>query len=133
MKRPEKICVNPQCREKIIYYKSTKRKFCSASCKNSYHYDKKLEEHEVSITNDRAIKRLVRFLKEMQEFEIESFKIKKESFFFKNIIFPSKKQLNMDNGQILYVIQFDNILINLDDKDNSIKIINYEHTKKSFN
>ena len=42
MKRPEKVCANPNCNERIKDYKSTRRKFCSEQCKNSYHYNKKL-------------------------------------------------------------------------------------------
>jgi hypothetical protein len=132
MKRPEKICVNPQCKEKIPEYKSSARKFCSSSCKNSYHYNKKLEEQEESIANERAIKRFIRLLKEMQEFEIEDFNFKKDSYFFNNIVFPSQKLFISDNGDKLYVIRFDNILINIDDETNLIKIIKHERTNKSF-
>ena len=126
MKRPEKVCANPKCNDRITDYKSTRRKFCSTPCKNSYHHNKKLEEQEDSIANERAIKRLKRFLKEMQELEIESFKFKKDSYFFDNVVFPSQKLLKLDNGDKLYVIRFDNILINIDEKTNLIKIIKHE-------
>ena len=66
--------------------------FESTPCKNSYHYNKKLEEQEVSIANERAIKRFIRLLKEMLELEIESFKFKMDSYFFNNTVFPSQKQ-----------------------------------------
>ncbi len=126
MKRPEKVCANPKCNDRITDYKSTRRKFCSTPCKNSYHHNKKLEEQEDSIANERAIKRLKRFLKEMQELEIESFKFKRDSYFFDNVVFPSQKLLKLDNGDKLYVIRFDNILINIDEKTNLIKIIKHE-------
>lgn len=126
MKRPEKVCANPKCNDRITDYKSTRRKFCSTPCKNSYHHNKKLEEQEDSIANERAIKRLKRFLKEMQELEIESFKFKRDSYFFDNVVFPSQKLLKLDDGDKLYVIRFDNILINIDEKTNLIKIIKHE-------
>ncbi len=126
MKRPEKVCANPKCNDRITDYKSTRRKFCSTPCKNSYHHNRKLEEQEDSIANERAIKRLKRFLKEMQELEIESFKFKRDSYFFDNVVFPSQKLLKLDNGDKLYVIRFDNILINIDEKTNLIKIIKHE-------
>lgn len=126
MKRPEKVCANPKCNDRITDYKSTRRKFCSTPCKNSYHHNKKLEEQEDSIANERAIKRLKRFLKEMQELEIESFKFKRDSYFFDNVVFPSQKLLKLDNGDKLYVIRFDNILVNIDEKTNLIKIIKHE-------
>lgn len=132
MKKPEKTCANPLCNAKIHDYKSASRKFCSTPCKNSYHYNKKLEEQEDSIANEKAIKRFFRLLKEMQELEIESFKFKMESYFFNNIAFPSQKLFISDDGDKLYVIRFDNILINIDDKTNLIKIIKHERTNKSF-
>lgn len=132
MKRPEKVCANPKCNDRITDYKSTRRKFCSTTCKNSYHHNKKLEEQEDSIANERAIKRLKRLLKEMQELEIESFKFKIDSYFFNNVVFPSQKLLKLDNGDKLYVIRFDNILINIDEKTNLIKIIKHERINKSY-
>ena len=132
MKRPEKVCENPNCKERITDYKSTRRKFCSSPCKNNYHHNKKLEEQEDSIANERAIKRLKRLLKEMQELEIESFKFKMDSYFFNNVVFPSQKLLKLDDGDKLYVIQFDNILINIDEKINLIKIIKHERINKSY-
>ena len=132
MKRPEKVCENPNCKERITDYKSTRRKFCSTTCKNSFQNNKKLEEQEDSIANERAIKRLKRLLKEMQELEIESFKFKMDSYFFNNVVFPSQKLLKLDDGDKLYVIQFDNILINIDEKINLIKIIKHERINKSY-
>ncbi len=132
MKRPEKVCANPNCNERIKDYKSTRRKFCSEQCKNSYHYNKKLEEEADSIENSRAIKKLKRFLKEMLELEIESFKFKTDSYFFNNIILPSKQLYKKDNGDKIYVIQFDNILINIDESTNQIKIIKNERINKTF-
>lgn len=132
MKKPEKTCANPLCKEKIQEYKSATRKFCSTPCKNSYHYNKKLEEQEVSIANERAIKRFIRLLKEMLELEIESFKFNMDSYFFNNTVFPSQKHYKTENGNTLNVIQFDNILINIDDKTNLIKIIKHEQSNKSF-
>ena len=54
MKRPEKVCANPKCNDRITDYKSTRRKFCSTPCKNSYHHNKKLEEQEDSIAKAQA-------------------------------------------------------------------------------
>ena len=68
----------------------------------------------------------------MLELEIESFNYKVDSYFFNNLVFPSQKLLMLDNGEKLYVIQFDNILLNLDYKTNLIKIIKHERTNKSF-
>lgn len=132
MKRPEKVCANPNCKETIKDYKSNRKKFCSEQCKNSYHYYKKLEEEADSIENSRAIKKLKRFLKEMLELEIESFKFKTDSYFFNNIILPSKQLYKKDNGDKIYVIQFDNILINIDESTNQIKIIKNERINKTF-
>lgn len=132
MKRQEKFCANPSCKDIITDYKSSSRKFCCTACKNNYHYNKKLEEQEDSISNERALKRFKRLLKEMLELEIESFNYKVDSYFFNNLVFPSQKLLMLDNGEKLYVIQFDNILLNLDYKTNLIKIIKHERTNKSF-
>lgn len=132
MKKPVKICFNPQCEEEIKDYASARKKFCCAKCKSSYHNNKKMEDEEESITNARAINRLKRFLKEMLELEIESFKFKSESYFFNNTVLPSKQILIKDNGEKLYVIKFDNIIINIDENTNQLKIIKNERTNKTF-
>lgn len=132
MRRPILHCKNPRCNKIIIDCKSSKRKFCGNPCKNNYHFNKKQEEEADSIENSRAINRFKRFLKEMRDMEIDSFCYKEDSHFFNNVVFPSQKLLNQDNGEKLYVIQFDNILIHVNDETNLIKIIKHERTNKSF-
>lgn len=132
MKRPEKVCANPKCNDKITDYKSNRRKFCSTTCKNSFHHNKKLEEQEDSIANERAIKRLKRFLKEMEEMEIELFVYKKESYFFNNIVLPTKQTYIHDDGVEYLVSRLDNFLVHKEKNTKTIKIFKHGPINKTL-
>lgn len=132
MKRPEKVCENPNCIERITDYKSTRRKFCSTTCKNNYHHNKKLEEQEDSIANERAIKRLKRFLKEMEEMEIDLFVYKKESYFFNNIVLPTKQTYIHDDGVEYLVSRLDNFLVHKEKYTKTIKLFKHGPINKTL-
>lgn len=132
MKRPEKVCANPKCNDRITDYKSTRRKFCSTTCKNSFHHNKKLEEQEDSIANERAIKRLKRFLKEMEEMEIDSFVYKEKSFFFNNIVLPTKQTFIHDDGEKYFVSRLDNFLVHKERNTKTIKIFKHGPISKTL-
>lgn len=132
MKRPEKVCANPKCNDRITDYKSTRRKFCSSPCKNSFHHNKKLEEQEDSIANERAIKRLKRFLKEMEEMEIDSFVYKKESYFFNNIVLPTKQTFIHDDGEEYLVSRLDNFLVHKERNTKTIKLFKHGPINKTL-
>ena len=44
MKRPIKICKNPDCQDEILEYKSSKREYCSDSCRNQHGHKRRTEE-----------------------------------------------------------------------------------------
>lgn len=75
MKKPIKICKNPNCKDEIVDYKSTKRKFCSDSCRNSFGYLKRLEENREFIEHKNGMKNNYKLLK-----MFEDAKIYKEEF-----------------------------------------------------
>ena len=41
MRRPILYCLNPTCAVEILDYKSTKRKYCTTSCKNQHGHQKR--------------------------------------------------------------------------------------------
>lgn len=55
MKKPVKMCKNPECQDVILDYKSAKRNFCNDSCRNRAGYLKRLvEESEFELEKNKA-------------------------------------------------------------------------------
>ena len=59
MKKPVKICKNPECRDDILDYKSAKRNYCNDSCRNRAGYLNRLKVnnnfiHEYQIVCERC-------------------------------------------------------------------------------
>jgi len=56
MRRPTKYCKNIECEEPITDYKSSKKLYCSESCRNRNGYLRRLEENKEFIENDKGQK-----------------------------------------------------------------------------
>ena len=56
MRRPIKICKNPECGDDIPQYISAKRKFCNEKCRKRAWYIKYIDEYEEHLDWIRAIK-----------------------------------------------------------------------------
>ena len=96
MKRPIKICKNPDCQDEILEYKSTKREYCSDSCRNHHGHKRRTEENADTIAYSKGQKvnyKLIKFYKdcnilieELSKFEKMGFKTKylpPPKFYFK--------------------------------------------------
>lgn len=46
MKKPVKICLNPDCGDDIPDYKSSKKKYCNDYCRNHHGYLRRLENYK---------------------------------------------------------------------------------------
>jgi len=46
MKKPIKICKNPDCRDLIVDYKSSKKVYCSDYCRNHHGHKRRTEENK---------------------------------------------------------------------------------------
>lgn len=63
MKKPIKKCLNPECCDDIIEYKSAKKKYCNDYCRNRAGYIKRLEENKGFIFIDKQLKENKKILK----------------------------------------------------------------------
>lgn len=67
MKRPIKICKNPDCQDEILEYKSSKREYCSDSCRNQHGHKRRTEENADTIAYIKGQKvnyKLIKFHKD---------------------------------------------------------------------
>ena len=67
MKRPIKICKNPNCQDEILEYKSSKREYCSDSCRNQHGHKRRTEENADTIAYGKGQKvnyKLIKFYKD---------------------------------------------------------------------
>ena len=67
MKRPIKICKNPDCQDEILEYKSSKREYCSDSCRNQYGHKRRTEENAEIIAHNKGMTvnyKLIKFHKD---------------------------------------------------------------------
>ena len=55
-------CKNPECKQEIKKYKSSKRLYCDDTCKNRAHYIKRIEEEGHLIKMDKAMRRNYKIL-----------------------------------------------------------------------
>lgn len=62
MKRPIKICQNPECGDDITQYISAKRKFCNEKCRKRAWYIKYIDEYEEHLDWIRAIKEQLKII-----------------------------------------------------------------------
>ncbi len=125
MKKPVKICKNPECRDDILDYKSAKRNYCNDSCRNRAGYLNRLKVNNNFILIDKELKKNKKLLM---------------LFILKNIFkipFDIILQLGFNENYLLkgnyydianikkYLFKLDNILFEYNKEENLIVIHEY--------
>lgn len=88
MKRPIKICKNPDCQDEILEYKSSKREYCSDSCRNQHGHKRRTEENADTIAYSKGQKvnyKLIKFYKDCNILIEELSKFEKMGFNTKHL------------------------------------------------
>ena len=67
MKKPIKKCQNPDCKDDIIDYKSSKKAYCNDYCRNHAGYLKRSEENKEFIFINKQLKNNKKILKSFIE------------------------------------------------------------------
>lgn len=65
-----KTCRNPECGIEILEYKSSKRLYCDARCKNRASYIKKTIEEGPLLEMDKAMRRNYKILKKLSALDL---------------------------------------------------------------
>ncbi|RAR71485.1 hypothetical protein [Flavobacterium aciduliphilum] len=63
MKKPVKICKNPDCGVEIVDYKSSKREYCSDYCRNHHGHKRRCEENFEFIAQKKGLANNYKILK----------------------------------------------------------------------
>lgn len=63
MKKPIKKCLNPECGDAIITYKSAKKNYCNDYCRNRAGFIKRAEENKGFLLIDKQLKENKKILK----------------------------------------------------------------------
>ena len=114
MKKPLKICANPDCKDEIVEYKSSKRKYCNNSCRNHHGYKRRSEENLEFEVYIRGLAKNYAVLKlhKDADIRIESFE-KYQKFGFNTLYMPVEKYYE-ENGKAIKYYQIKDILFKLE-------------------
>ncbi len=63
MKKPIKICKNPDCKDEIRDYKSSKKEYCTDYCRNHHGYIRRSEENQEFDLNRKGSIKIYKLLK----------------------------------------------------------------------
>jgi hypothetical protein len=63
-------CINPECGIEILEYKSSKRLYCDARCKNRASYIKKTVDEADLLAMDKAMRRNYKVLKKLSALDL---------------------------------------------------------------
>lgn len=66
----KKICKNPECKQEIVKYKSSKRLYCDETCKNRANYLKRTKEEYHLIVMDKAMRKNYKILQKLRELDL---------------------------------------------------------------
>jgi hypothetical protein len=126
MIKPIKICKNPECKDEIKDYKSSKIEYCNDYCRNRAGYLRRLLENEEFNEIIRGSKENYRVLKIHSDagiLEEELWKL--ERFGFNNRFLPEPKFFII-KGKKTQCYQIKEIFFHLDEKTNKIIIFKKE-------
>jgi hypothetical protein len=129
MKKPIKICNNPECRDEIVDYKSSKKIYCDDYCRNHHGYIRRSEENLEFTLYKKGLAenyKLLKLYRDKKIFSEDLIKFEKLGF---NPKFLSETKIYVINGEKTSAYQIKDIVFGLDPKDKS-KIIIYKKTEK---
>jgi hypothetical protein len=129
MKKPIKICENPDCRDEIVDYKSSKIKYCNDYCRNHHGYKRRSEEN-LEFTNYK--KRLIENYKLLKLYQDKNI-LSEDLIKFEKLGFDPKYlpeiRLYIINGKQTKCYKIKDIVFGLNSEDET-KIIIYKKTEK---
>jgi hypothetical protein len=122
MKKPIKICKNPECRDEIIEYKSSKIEYCNDYCRNHAGYLRRLLENEEFNEITKGLKENYKVLKLHSDAGIYSEDLwKLEKLGFDTHFLPKQKYF-LISGKKTLSYQIKEIIFQLDDITDKIII-----------
>ena len=129
MKKPLKICANPDCKDTIVEYKSSKRKYCNDYCRNHHGHKRRSEENLEFNNFNKGMLENFKLLKLHRDKNIPIENLNKyEKLGFDTKYLPEHKLFNI-SGITTKCYQLKDIVFGLDTKDQT-KIIIYKKTEK---
>lgn len=129
MRRPTKYCKNIECEEPITDYKSSKKLYCSESCRNRNGYLRRLEENKEFIENDKGQKQNYTVLNRYAEAGIYSEDLSKLKKFGFNPKYLKIGKLYSIDDRKCYIFSLKDIEFELDEINKLIIIHNSKHHK----
>ncbi len=133
MKKPIKYCKNIECKQAIENYASSKRLYCSESCRSRDGYLRRLEENKEFIENDKGQKQNYAVLNRYAEAGIYSEDILKLMKFGFNPKYLKIGKLFSTDDRKYYIFSLKDIEFELDEKNKLIIIHNSKHHKNGRN
>jgi hypothetical protein len=129
MKKPIKFCKNPDCGDEMIDYKSSKKIYCSDTCRNYHGHKRRTEENkEFNLSRKGMIEnyKLLKFYRDRNIFFEDLDKFEKLGFNTKYL--PEPKFYKVNSIKI-NCYEFKDIIFGLDPKVQT-KVIIYKKTEK---
>ena len=128
MKKQIKYCENPDCRDEIVNYRSSKRKYCSDYCRNYHGHKRRTAENSEIIIFQKGYFENYKLLKLFRDKNIfiEDL-VLYEKFGFNTKYFPTPVYYKI-NGKKTCCFEIKDILFGLDPNDQT-KIIIYKKTE----
>jgi hypothetical protein len=77
MKKPIKHCKNPDCKDEIVDYKSSKREYCSDYCRNHHGHKKRTEYNLEFTTHKNGMAKNYKVLKKIYDAGVFTEKLEK--------------------------------------------------------
>ena len=129
MKKPLKICANPDCEDEIVEYKSSKRKYCNDYCRNHHGHKRRSEENLEFNNFNKGMLENFKLIKLHRDKNIPIEDLNKyEKLGFDTKYLPEPKLFKI-SGIMTKCYQLKDIVFGLDTKDQT-KIIIYKKTEK---
>jgi len=122
MKKPIKICKNPDCGDQIVNYISSKKAYCDDYCRNHHGYLRRLEFNLEFDAHKKGMAKNYKLLKKYVDVGINNEDLNKLlKFGFDPKYLPQKNIYKNRNPSIVYYIIKD-IIFELDPQTNHVNI-----------
>ena len=112
-----KTCINPECGIEILEFKSSKRSYCNATCKNRASYIKKTVDEAHLLAMDKAMRNNYKVLKKLSALDLGGIThqtLKSHEFDF-DAIHKAEPKLD-DNGVLIQLNHIYDIYFEIKEK-----------------
>lgn len=123
MIKPIKICKNPECRDEIIKYKSSKIAYCNDYCRNRAGYLRRIIENEEFDVFGKGLQHNYKLIKKHSDAGIYDEDLWKLERFGFNTRFLPEPKIFIIGGKKIQCYQIKEIVFHLDEKTNKIIIL----------